>query len=91
MLPISLNVARPKTTEELLFEVVRRAFEALVDGGVLDRLAPEVKRQLLLAYTRTSLSFKSSQSNSVERARAVSLSAAAPILEAVSPKLDAVR
>src|SRR5207248_6269890 len=51
------------------------------------RLAPDVKRQLLLAYTRTSLSFKSTQSNSVERARALGLSAA-PILEAVTPKLD---
>ena len=57
VVPVFLNVARPKTTEELLFEVIRRLFEALVDGGVLGRLPADVQRQLILAYTRTSLSF----------------------------------
>ena len=46
-----------RATEELLFEVIRRLFEALVDGGVLEQLPAEIQRQLILAYTRTSLSF----------------------------------
>ena len=72
----SLNVARPMSTlDELLFEVVRRLFEALIDGGYL-RAAPyprDVQRALVLSYTRTSLSFKETASKALERGRTLDL------------------
>jgi serine/threonine protein kinase len=86
VVPVFLNVARPKTTEELLFEVIRRLFEALVDGGVLERLPEEIQRQLILAYTRTSLSFTQTHGSASERTRGLGFSM--PLLEALSPKLE---
>jgi serine/threonine protein kinase len=93
LIPLFLNVARPMTTDELLFEVVRRLFEALVDEGVLARLSPDLQRALILAYTRTSLSFKETRANSVERGRSLGfdLSTAVPLLAKLGPKLDLSR
>ena len=83
---VFLNVARPKTTEELLFEVIRRLFEALSDGGVLDRLPEEIQRQLILAYRRTSLSFTQTRGSGSERSRGLGIGM--PLLEALGPRLD---
>ena len=65
-LPVVLNVARPVTLDELLFEVVRRLFEALIDKRILDGLAPDVRDALVLAYARTSLAFKETRSETTE-------------------------
>ena len=86
VVPVFLNVARPKTTEELLFEVIRRLFEALVDGGVLEKLPEEIQRQLILAYTRTSLSFTQTRGSATERTGGVGIGI--PLLEALGPKLE---
>lgn len=67
ILPVSLSVARSTTTERLLFAIVRRIFETLSDSGVLEKLAPQTRHALLVAYMRTSLSFKETQSKSSER------------------------
>jgi serine/threonine-protein kinase len=91
VVPISLNVARPMTTDELLFEVVRRLFEALIDLRVFERLAPEIQRALVLAYTRTSLSFKETRANAFERGRSIDLGlggVAAPVFGRITPKLS---
>ena len=69
VLAVYLNVARPTQVDELLFQIVRRLFEVLSDEQVLDSLNPEVKRSLLVAYTRTSLSFKESRSNAARAER----------------------
>jgi tRNA A-37 threonylcarbamoyl transferase component Bud32 len=66
-LPVVLNVARPVSLDELLFEVVRRLFEALIDQRILDGLAPDVRDALVLAYARTSLAFKETRSETTER------------------------
>ena len=83
---VFLNVARPKTTEELLFEVIRRLFEALSDNRVLDRLPDDIQRQLILAYRRTSLSFTQTRGSGSERSRGLGIGM--PLLEALGPKLD---
>ncbi len=88
VVPVFLNVARPKTSEELLFEVIRRLFEALVDGGVLGRLPADIQRQLILAYTRTSLSFTQTQGSATERSAGVGIGVPLPVLEALAPKLE---
>jgi serine/threonine protein kinase len=88
VLPIHLTVARPKTAEELLFDVIRRLFEALVDAGVLDTLSAEVRRQLVLAYMRTSLSYKATHEQGRERSAGLSLGLAGGLLDRLGPKLE---
>jgi serine/threonine protein kinase len=64
ILSVSLSVARSTKTDQLLFAIVRRIFETLSDSGELDRLPPQTRHALLVAYMRTSLSFKETQSDS---------------------------
>ncbi|MEU5701548.1 serine/threonine-protein kinase [Streptomyces aurantiacus] len=73
MLVVHLNVGRTMTTDQLLFAVVRRIFESLDDRDLLVGLPREVQRSLLLAYSRTSLSFTQTQSESKERGTTVGL------------------
>jgi serine/threonine protein kinase len=74
ILPVTLSVARSTTTERLLFAIVRRVFEALSDSGALQRLPAETRHALLVAYMRTSLSFKETQSEARERSAGMDLS-----------------
>jgi serine/threonine-protein kinase len=90
VIPVWLSVARSTTTERLLFAVVRRVFEGLADLAVLDRLSPETRHALLVAYMRTSLSFKETQSEARERSAGLDLGAgkgAGPIANFAIPKL----
>ena len=73
VLPVMLSVARSTTTERLLFAIVRRVFETLSDSGTLQRLSAETRHALLVAYMRTSLSFKETQSEARERSTGVDL------------------
>lgn len=74
LLVVHLNVSRSMTTDQLLFAVVRRIFESLDDLDLLARLPRDVQRSLVLAYSRTSLSFTQTQSESSERSTALGLS-----------------
>ena len=73
ILPVTLSVARSTTTERLLFAIVRRIFETLSDSGMLERLPPPTRHALLVAYMRTSLSFKETQADSRERSAGIDL------------------
>jgi serine/threonine protein kinase len=64
ILSVSLSVARSTKTDQLLFAIVRRIFERLSDSGELEKLPPQTRHALLVAYMRTSLSFKETQSDS---------------------------
>jgi hypothetical protein len=75
VLPVSLSVARSTTTERLLFAVVRRVFEALSDSDVFDKLPSDTRHALLVAYMRTSLSFKETQAEARERSAAIGVGA----------------
>ncbi|HET9737200.1 MAG TPA: protein kinase [Solirubrobacteraceae bacterium] len=88
VVPVFLNVARPKSTEELLFEVIRRLYEALDDGGVLEQLDEEVRRQLILAYRRTSLSFTQTRDSESERTRGLGFGIPLPMLDAFKVDLS---
>ncbi|MFJ2588442.1 protein kinase [Streptomyces sp. NPDC087538] len=72
LLPVHLNVARRMEADQRLFAVVRRVFESLEDHGLLDRL-PDVQNALILAYMRTSLSFKQTHSEGTERGGTVGM------------------
>ena len=81
VLPVTLNVARPRTLEELLFEIIRRVFETLKDEELLEQMGPRVQRELLLAYARTSMSFNETRSKgSNERSRGLALGAPRALL-----------
>jgi Protein kinase domain len=67
VVPVVISVARPTDTDRLLFAVVRRLFESLNDRGFIERLSPDTRRSLLLAYQRTSLAFRESRTDSREQ------------------------
>jgi tRNA A-37 threonylcarbamoyl transferase component Bud32 len=73
VLPVVLSAARPMSTEQLLFTIVRRAVESLTDHSVLDQIPPDVRQSLLLAYTRTSLALKEMRSEAAERGASVTV------------------
>jgi len=73
VLPVMLSVARSTTTERLLFAIVRRVFEKLSDSGALESLPADTRHALLVAYMRTSLSFKETQSEARERSAGLGL------------------
>jgi len=93
ILPVWLSVARSTTTERLLFAIVRRVFETLSDSGALHRLPPTTRHALIVAYMRTSLSFKETQSEAHERSAGVDMGAGSgkgirSVAEFVVPKIS---
>src|SRR5262249_48841011 len=77
----------------LLFAVVRRVFEALSDSDVFDKLPPDTRHALLVAYMRTSLSFKETQAEARERSAAIGVGAGSgkgigAVTNLVIPKLS---
>ena len=72
---VSLNVARPVTSGELLFRVMRRIFEELDDSNLLELLPPPVRDAVVLAYTRTSMAVATKNSATREGTTTVGLSA----------------
>jgi len=73
IIPVYISVARPMTTQQLLFEIIRRLFEYLVDCNLLQKFHPNVAYAMTLAYARTSVSFKRSQSKSYEKSLSAGL------------------
>jgi serine/threonine-protein kinase len=73
VVPVVFNVARPVTTDQLLFAVVRRLCEMLNDNEILLRMPPATRQSLLLAHLRTSLSFKETQTRSSEASTSLGL------------------
>ncbi len=73
VLPVFLNLARPVSPTALLFEIVRRLYETMVDVGLLGRIGPELAEAITFSYARTSLSFKQSQSRATEDVLSASL------------------
>ncbi|MFA1538278.1 protein kinase domain-containing protein [Actinomadura monticuli] len=87
VVPVVLNIARSTDTDRLLFALVRRIFESLNDEGLLARLPAETQQSLLLAYMRTSLSFKQTVSDALERG-AIADAGGGSALKTVVPKLS---
>lgn len=85
LLVVHLNVGRAMTPDQLLFAIVRRVFEALDDGALLDRLPRDVLGSLLTAYARTSLSFKQTQTDSSERGGTAGIGPSKGVLSALAP------
>ncbi|MEV7415491.1 serine/threonine-protein kinase [Streptomyces sp. NPDC089919] len=88
LLSVHLNIARKMEGDQLLFAVVRRIFETLDDRGLLKRLPPDVQEALLLAYTRTSLSFKQTHSEGNEHGGTMGFGLQKGPLAAVTPTLS---
>ncbi|MFF4543209.1 serine/threonine-protein kinase [Streptomyces sp. NPDC001435] len=88
LLSVHLNIARKMEGDQLLFAVVRRIFETLDDKGLLKQLPHDVQEALLLAYTRTSLSFKQTQSEGNEHGGTMGFGLQKGPLASVSPTLS---
>jgi hypothetical protein len=67
VIAVEISLARAPTREQLLFEMVRRLYEALADLRVLDRLTPSIQDIVNRAYARTSLAMKETRSQTDER------------------------
>ncbi|MER5949686.1 serine/threonine-protein kinase [Streptomyces sp. NPDC001904] len=88
LLRVHVSVARKMEPDQLLFAVVRRIFEALDDQGLFQHLSPEVRDSLLLAYTRTSLSFTQTQSETSERNATAGMKLQSGLLGMAPPTLS---
>lgn len=88
LLPVHLNVARHMESDQLLFAVVRRVFETLEDRGLMEQLPGDVQNALILAYMRTSLSFKQTHSEGSERGGTVGMAASQGPLGSFSPSAN---
>ena len=75
-----IAAAQETSATELLFEIVRRLFESLAESGVLEELAAETVREIMVAYTRTSLAFKYTHSKASESGAEASLGSGSGIL-----------
>jgi Cdc6-like AAA superfamily ATPase len=75
----TINVARPMSSTELLFTIMRRLVEALDDAGVMSLLDSGVRSTLLLSYARTSLSLSRQSTESAERSTTTGLSVSNPL------------
>ncbi|MEV4802383.1 protein kinase [Nonomuraea sp. NPDC049421] len=73
VVPITINVARPMTPDQLLFAIVRRLYETLQDRRVLKRLDDRTRRALMLAHIRTSLGLKQTRSDASEKSAALNI------------------
>ncbi|MEU6821121.1 serine/threonine-protein kinase [Streptomyces atriruber] len=82
LLAVHLSIARRMEPDQLLFAIVRRIFEALDDEGLFGQLPPDVQESLLLAYTRTSLSFTQTQSDASERGATLGVAPQGPLASA---------
>jgi serine/threonine-protein kinase len=99
-IPIFLNIAKPVNSTQLLFEMIRRLFETLLELNILNKLSPEIANAITLSYARTSLSFKQTKSNSIENTIDASIAAnkgdgfptlISTLLKTFSPKISTSR
>ncbi|MEO3808252.1 serine/threonine-protein kinase [Sphaerisporangium sp. B11E5] len=66
VVPVVLSVARPVSPDRLLYTVLRRTYEQLDELGGLRHLPEDTRRSLILAYRRTSVTLKQSDSATTE-------------------------
>ena len=67
VISITVPVARFSSTSALLFVVIRRLVEQLLDSGIVGKLSPTVSERLLTAYKRTSYAYKETAASSEEK------------------------
>jgi predicted Ser/Thr protein kinase len=90
VISVTVPVARPLSTGDLLFVVIRRLVERLTDMKVITSLTPTVSDRVLTAYQRTSYAHRESSTSSRETGRAYgiggSLSAGDPRISIPLPR-----
>lgn len=67
-LPVYINLSRNIEYKELLFEIVRRLYETIIDYKVFDLLDTQIAKQIVIAYSRTSMAIsnRNTTSNTTE-------------------------
>src|SRR5262245_61720834 len=77
LVDVHLNVPRAMESVELMYHVLRGLYRRLSALNLLDVLDPAVRRDLELAFSRTSRSIALKTSNTIENTAGLSLSAPA--------------
>lgn len=89
---LQLDVARPVSTTDLLYTIMRRLYEELDDRGVLARLGAKIRDAVGLAYLRTSASVATKKAEERERTTTVGASSfpagLSAVLAGLAPKLE---
>jgi serine/threonine-protein kinase len=95
VISITVPVARFSSTSALLFVVIRRLVEQLLDNGIVGKLSPPVAERLLTAYQRTSYAYKETSTSSEEKGVSYgiegSISAGQPRISLPLPRFSRTR
>ena len=59
-LPVFINLSNKIEYKNLLFEIIRRLYESIIDNRIIDKVNSTISNEIVLAYSRTSMSIKSS-------------------------------
>lgn len=70
---VSLNVAKPLSTTELVYSFVRQLVERLLETGILEELDPQTRERVVTAYMRTSMKMSRSASQETESGLSIAL------------------
>jgi serine/threonine-protein kinase len=88
LIPVVINVSRPRPLPELLFEIIRKLYEHLEDSNVLETLDPAFAAKLKTAYDRTSRTIREITTRAHERSGGVNLGISVPGLS-TGPSMSA--
>ena len=55
-LPVYISMAQGIEYSNLLFEIIRRLYESIIDSGLFDKIDSSIANSIVLAYSRTSMS-----------------------------------
>lgn len=86
IIPVYLNVAREINITQLMYEIIRRFYDSLIDNKIIDKVPKYIASRITSAYARTSLSFKQSQYESIEKSRTTSIKP-----NNISPSLNPIK
>lgn len=59
-LPVFVNLSKNIEYKDLLFEIVRRLYEAIIDKRIIHKINTSIANDIVLSYIRTSMSIKNS-------------------------------
>lgn len=55
-LPIYINLSKKIEYRELLFEIIRCLYQAIIDNKIMDKIDSEIAKNIVISYSRTSMS-----------------------------------
>ncbi len=59
-LPVFINLSKKIEYKDLLFEIIRRLYESIIDNRIIDKIDGTIANDIVISYSRTSMSIKNS-------------------------------